>query len=178
MRKLTIVSLSLLVLAVSSPVLAKVTVDWDDGVDFSKYKTYGWMEGTPASSSIDQGRINRAIEREIEAKGLAKLEQGKPDLYIVTHASVDNETRVSAHSFGYGGYGAGWRWGGMGMGSSTTRVVTNEKGTIVIDMYDAKSKQMLFRGKATDTLSSKPKKNAEKINKAVTKVFKKYPPKN
>ena len=66
----------------------------------------------------------------------------------------------------------------MGMGNSTTRVITSEKGTIVIDMYDAKSKQMLFRGKATDTLSSKPKKNAEKINKAVTKVFKKYPPKN
>jgi hypothetical protein len=174
MRKLTIVSLSLLVLAVSSPVLAKVTVDWDDGVDFSKYKTYGWMEGTPASSSIVQGRINRAIEREIEAKGLAKLEQGKPDLYIVTHASVDNETRVSAHSFGYGGYP---RWGGWGgWGSTSVNVSSIPVGTLLVDLVDAETDELVWRSMASATVKSKPAKSEKQINKKVGKMFNQFPP--
>jgi multisubunit Na+/H+ antiporter MnhE subunit len=63
------------------------------------------------------------------------------------------------------------------MGTSTTNSFTSVKGTVIVDMYDASNKQMLFRGSASDTVSDKPEKNAEKISKAMKKVFEKFPPK-
>jgi hypothetical protein len=80
---------------------------------------------------------------------------------------------------GYG-YGGGWYWGGYGgyggMGSSTTRVRTYNQGTIVIDMWDAKAKELVWRGIVTDTISDNPQKNIDKINKGLARVFERYPP--
>ena len=45
----------------------------------------------------------------------------------------------------------------------------------MIDLFDAKTKQAIFRGLATDTLSDKPKKNEDKLNKSVEKIFTKFP---
>ena len=78
------------------------------------------------------------------------------------------------------GYGPGWRtgWGyGGGSSISTTTASTIPVGTLVIDLLDPKEKQLVFRGVATDTLSSKPEKNTKKIVKSVNKIFEKYPPK-
>ena len=93
---------------------------------------------------------------------------------------MTNQTQLT--TYGSGG-GPGWGWGpryGYGWGStgiSTTTSSTIPVGTLVIDLMDPEQKQLVFRGIATDTLSDKPEKNTEKIQKAVTKVFEKYPPK-
>ena len=77
---------------------------------------------------------------------------------------------------GYGGYG--WRgWGGAGgMGSATTTTSEYTVGTLVVDIFDAKSKALMFRGTATDELSDKAEKNAKKLAKASDKMFKEFPP--
>lgn len=49
---------------------------------------------------------------------------------------------------------------------------------MVIDLFDKASKQLVWRGTATATVSDDPKKNAKTIQKAVEKMFKnKLPPK-
>jgi hypothetical protein len=51
---------------------------------------------------------------------------------------------------------------------------------MVIDLFDAASKKLVWRGIAKDTLSDKPQNNAKKIDKAAEKMFKdkkKFPPK-
>lgn len=50
-------------------------------------------------------------------------------------------------------------------------------GTLILDMYDAQTKQLLWRGTSEDTLSDKPQKNENKLDKAVEKMFKNFPPK-
>src|SRR4029453_3303436 len=77
---------------------------------------------------------------------------------------------------GYGGYG--YRgWGGMGgMGTATTTTSEYIVGTLVVDIFDAKTKGLMFRGTATDELSDKPEKNAKKLQKASDKLFKDFPP--
>jgi hypothetical protein len=77
------------------------------------------------------------------------------------------------YSGGYGGYG--WRGVG-GMGSATTTVNEYTVGTLVVDIFDAKSKQLLFRGTASDEISDKPEKNVKKLAKASDKMFKDFPP--
>jgi hypothetical protein len=66
--------------------------------------------------------------------------------------------------------------GGMGMGTSTTNVRTYTQGTLIVDIWDAKAKELIWRGVASDTLSEDPQKNVEKGSKALAKMFKFYPP--
>jgi hypothetical protein len=77
---------------------------------------------------------------------------------------------------GYGGYG--YRgWGGMGgMGTATTTVSEYMVGTLVVDIFDAKTKALLFRGTASDEISDKTDKNIKKVDKAMDKMFKDFPP--
>ena len=49
-------------------------------------------------------------------------------------------------------------------------------GTLVVDLFDAKTKQLMFRGSAQDEISDKPEKNAKKLAKASDKLFKDFPP--
>src|SRR5579884_4544266 len=73
----------------------------------------------------------------------------------------------------YDGFG-GWRWGGFGGTTATTSVENTRVGTVIIDMYDAQNKQLIWRGTAQDTLSEKPEKNENKLDKATEKMFKHF----
>ncbi len=74
-----------------------------------------------------------------------------------------------------GGYG--YRYGGMGgMGTASTTVSEYTVGTLVVDMFDAKTKNLVFRGTAEDELSDNPEKNAKRLEKASDKLFKDFPP--
>jgi hypothetical protein len=70
--------------------------------------------------------------------------------------------------------GGGFRFGGMGEATSST--ITN--GTLVVDIYQVATKQLVWTGRATKTLS--PSKNQEKnlnnLNKGIAKLMKNYPP--
>jgi len=52
---------------------------------------------------------------------------------------------------------------------------TSDIGTLVVDLYDANGKQMIWRGIAQNALSSKGSKNAKELNRAIDQVFKQYP---
>ncbi len=146
----------------------KVTVDWDHNVhNFSDFKTYTWSRpARPASSPLMDQRIVAAIENQLNAKGLQKV-QGPADLRVTYNAGVRRER--SATAFGSGRLRVG---GGM----TTVNENTSNIGTLVVDIENANTRQLLWRGMASDTLSDKPDKNSQKIEKAVTKMFKKYPP--
>ncbi len=74
----------------------------------------------------------------------------------------------------YEGLG-GWRWGGVG-DIATTTVQNYRLGILVVDMYDRSSKQLIWRGVSTDTLSNNPQHKEKEFDKAVYKMFKKFPP--
>jgi hypothetical protein len=63
------------------------------------------------------------------------------------------------------------------MTTSSATVHEIPVGTLIIDLVDASSNKLVWRGTGTDVVSTKPEKNAEKINKIVPKIFKNYPPK-
>ena len=62
------------------------------------------------------------------------------------------------------------------MGTSTTTAYEYTVGTLVVDIFNAKSKELVFRGTASDELSDKVEKNVKKLEKATTKMFKDFPP--
>ncbi len=76
---------------------------------------------------------------------------------------------------GFPGWGwrAGW-WGG-GVGTTETQVIPERVGTLTVDVFDANTKQLIFRGQSTDTLSNNADKNDKKMEHSVEEMFKKLP---
>lgn len=165
-------------LVLSGATLAqKVTVDWDKGTSFSGYKTYAWAQGTPAQNPLMGNRIVEGIDAQLAAKGLQKVAPGgNPDIIVIYHAGRDTETRINTVDTGMYGGGWGW-WGGYyGGGSSTTYIDKVQIGQLIVDIGDVKTKKYVWRGTANGTIPSKPEKGEALINKAVTKMFAKFPP--
>jgi hypothetical protein len=162
--------LALLVLA-GSALAQKTSVDYDHDADFTKYKKYAWTEGTHAKDPFAHERIVAAIEGQLAAKGLTRVQPDEnPDIFVLYQAAVTEQKEAQVWGTGYG---AGWRWGG---GTAQVSVNTILIGQLVVDIGDAATKKLVWRGRASDTLSDKPEKNEKKINKAAEKLFKNFPP--
>jgi hypothetical protein len=169
-RRIVLVTALALGLGPATAFAQQVSTDWDKGVSFSGYQTYAWTKGTmPAGANpLMVQRAQSAIEAELSAIGLVKTD-ANPDVLVALHGSTKED--VSLQTMGYG-YGVGWRAGG---GSSTTYVDRVVRGMLMVDVIDAKTKKLVWRATATDTITDNPQKNEKKIHKAVEKMFEKYP---
>jgi hypothetical protein len=178
MRRMSYLFLLGIILLMSPAAYAqKVSTDFDKAANFAAYKTYAWAQGTPAKNPLFDQRITQGIEARLGAKGLTKSASAETaDLLITYHAAVDVETQINSYNTGGWGYGYGWGWGGGG-GMTTTNVQKIPVGQLVVDFADLKAKKFVWRGTASSTLSSKPEKAENTINKALDKMFENYPPK-
>jgi hypothetical protein len=164
---------TMFILAVVAATFAQqVKTDFDHQANFTKYKTYSWQEIKPTNSLWD-ARIKSAVDAQLAAKGWTQVDSGG-DVAIV--AIKTTQTQRTLQTF-YDGMGGGWRWRGFGgMGEATTTEQDYKEGTLVVDMYDASSKQLIWRGSTEDTLSDKEAKNEKNLDKGVAKMFKGFPP--
>jgi len=140
------------------------------GTDFGKYHSYKWVpiEGGSHPNQIADAQIKSSVDSQLTGKGLTKTDGDKADLLIGYQVAVDQEKQWNAYGMG------GARFGGMGTATSST--ITN--GSLVLDMYDPTSKQLVWTGTATKTLnpSSNQEKNQKNLDKAMAKLLKNYPP--
>ena len=147
-----------------------VYVDYNHAIDFSKFKTYAWGQGPNPNAIQDSILLQTAqsdINSQLALKGLQMVQESQnPDIVVVMSSGLKQQTSYNAWGTG------GWRWGG-GMASITPE--TSDVGTLVVDVYDANGKQMIWRGISQDTLSTKGSKNEKEMNKAIDKMFKQYP---
>ena len=174
-RKKTGLVLSALLLsmfAAKASYAADVKIDYDRGANFSQYKTYSW-ETVKTRDALLVDRIKSAVNAALAAKGWTQVESGG-DVSIV--AIEMNKNQQTLNTF-YDGFGGGWRWRGFGgLGESTTTVDTYKVGTLVVDLFDAKTKNLVWRGSASDTLSNNSEKNIKNLDKGVQKMFQHFPP--
>ena len=151
-----------------------VKVDFDKDANFGAIKTFAVNIGTSWNNPLSEKRVVTEIEETLTQKGWAKAAADAADAIVVLHgASEKQKTLNTFYSGGYGGY----RWrGGGGMGTATTTTSEYLVGTLVVDIFNAKSKDLLFRGTAQDEISDKPEKNVKKLAKVSDKMFKDFPP--
>src|SRR6266850_1871098 len=167
----TALVLAMLTFVASTVVAQKITTESAAGMDVRSYKTFMWIKQPNVSDPILKQRIVDDVNAQLTAKGYRLVVDGA-DLGVAAHLATRNEKTLNTF---YDGFGGGWRWGG-GFGSSTTTVNSYQVGTLVVDLFDCKTKEAVWRGTASKTLSGNPQKNAENLNKAVEDMFKKFPP--
>jgi hypothetical protein len=168
----------LVVLAAVSAAATDVYVDYDRTGRFSWYKTWAWAETEETSlkghNDLMHSRIKNAIEYHI-GKGRLVEDTENPQLYITYHSVTGMATKVDPFSFGVG-VGGSWvqnpYWGGVGV--STAGMTTYEQGTLIIDIWEADRKLLVWRGVAVDVFVDDPAKADKKINKAIEKMIKKW----
>ena len=151
-----------------------IKTDFDHQPNFAQYKTYSWQE-VKASNSLWDARIKDAVNAQLASKGWTQVDS---DADVAIVAIKTTQIQRTLNTF-YDGMGGGWGWrgfGGMGFGEATTTEQDYKEGTLVVDMYDAKTKQLIWRGSAEDTLSDKAEKNKKNLDKGVAKMFKDFPP--
>ena len=160
----------LLTLLVSASAFGqKITVEFDQGADFTRFRTFAIRDGrlnsrNPAlNSELVKKRIEADLERDLTARGLIMV-TGKSDLNV--RYSFGSARRAEIET-----YPAGWR----GLGTRVVRVPYTE-GTLVIDLRDPTTRSLVWRG-----IASEEKSDARgiegKLDDMVRKSVEKYPPK-
>ena len=163
-------SIGVTLLLASASFAQQVKTDYDRSTDFSHYKTYSW-EKVQTSDPLWVDRIKETVNSALATKGLTPVASGG-DIAIVAIEMTKNQQTLNTF---YDGFGGGWRWGG-GFGNATTTVDNYKVGTLIVDLFDANSKQIIWRGSSSDTLSDKSDKNIKNLDKGVQKMFDHYPP--
>jgi hypothetical protein len=155
----------LFIVALAGTLLAEVTVDFDTDTDFLSYRTYAWREGTPAHRDSAQKRIIDAVNHEMQAKGLRRVD-ATPDIVISTHVLVDKHgvDELSNPDL----------WNFL-TGVTSVDPVKLRAGTLVIDVVDARTEEHIWRGVTSESLDEVPEKNLKKIDKIVAKLLKQLP---
>jgi hypothetical protein len=162
----------------------QVSTDYNPAVSFSQFHSFALVmpPDTAARQLLDQ-RVRNAVQAQLDAKGLVLSDRRHADLFV-GYGMVDKthtEIYDSQRGWGWGG-GWGWRyyrWGVAWPMSGPSQVETYTDGTVVVNMIDAKTKQVIWQGEVADVVSlpvKDPLRATRQIDDAVAKLFEKYPP--
>ena len=182
MKRISVISLAMLVFLVCSALAQDVRYNFDKTADFSKFKTYKWVTLKDAAplDAITEKNIQAAVDQQLAGKGLNKVESDQADLYVGIQAAVGQDKQFTSYSSGWG-YGPGWYGGGWygPTGSTTTgQTSTIYTGQLTIDFYNSADHDLVWRGVVSKTIDPKvkPEKQQKNLDKSVAKLLKNYPP--
>ena len=185
MKTAVLATLTILIFSACSSI--KVVTDKDPTVDFTSFKTYeyyGWAEESDKMlNRFDKERIEEAFGAEFIKRGMTFVESGGDvivTLFIVAEQKTKTTATTSGMGGGYGGYGGyyghgpGYGWGG-GMSTTTYSDYDYMVGTLVVDMFDSKAKQLIWEASGSGTIKENPKGREDRIKQSVGKIMQKYP---
>jgi hypothetical protein len=144
-----------------------VSVNYNHSQSFSGYHTYAW--GGNNTNQIQNSILAQVAQQDIDtamqAKGFQKVTEAQtPDIILTASGGMRQQTSYTAW---------GMRGIGGGMGGITPQ--QNVEATLVVDLYDAKTQSLIWRGIGQDTLSTNGGKNQQMVGSAVQKMFKQWP---
>jgi Domain of unknown function (DUF4136) len=168
--------------------LAQDSYDYNRNTNFGAIKTFGFKATPPMDptaektttydSPLVRERTNAAIAAQLERRGMRR-DDHHPDVYVVTHRTFKMDyTYYGGGPYGWGGYyGSGWGGPGWGGWYDGGYVYEELLGTLTVDLEDANTGSLLWRGVETKQVhqSSKPAKRDKRVYDEVSDVFKHFP---
>jgi len=167
-----VLSITLAVVSTSCSTMT-VTADHDSQVDFASFTTFALFERPakerrgPQMSDLVDGRIAASVAVDLSSKGLATAAPRDADILVTFYTAVSRRVVVN----GGGWYGYRWRYWGGGM----TFVNSYPEGSLVIDVIDRRSRELVWRGVGAGAFS-KMNPTDEKVQQKVERVLRDFPP--
>ena len=183
-----------------------VRSDYADGASFTGLQTYEWVDsdrsetGDPAiDNPLHADRIRTSVDELMEGKGFRRsIAPGTPDFRLSYEMLATETTRTFygtggygyrhrygygyryGYRYGYGHYGHYGRFGHYGHGFySPSYTEPALKGTLLLNVIDAGSDEVIWRGWASGILPADP--NPEDVDhyvaEAVQGILVQFPPK-
>ncbi len=143
-------------------------VDYDHTINWSQFHTFQLAEGTKSPVTFTQKEIESSITSALQSKGWI-VAPSSPDILVYSHVVLSSEKQWNAESMGGFGYR---RWGG-GMATATQSSIPI--GTIIVDLVNPKTHEMVWRGTAQDQVNNAGASQGT-INQAIQAIFKNFPP--
>jgi hypothetical protein len=142
--------------------------DYDTQYDFAPLKTYSWLE--ERDSTLVTKRVRAAVDEELARRGYRAAESA-PDFLVATHVSTQEKVQVTDW-----GYTCSPRYGWYG--GSHLDVWQYQEGTLLLDVVDPKSRQLVWRGSASRVVESSwtPEEREKVTREAVAALLERFPP--
>lgn len=157
----------------------QIDTQYKRDVDFGKYRTYAWNPVEPGPEQSPEARkpdvrqfVLGAIELQLSARDFKRAAPGAaPDFLIAVHGWARDriEVRQYGYAYGYGPFGMYPMMGGPAL-----EVRHYKEGTIVVDFIDASTRELFWRGTASDTFI--PGTGRDSIKEAIAMLLAAYPP--
>jgi uncharacterized protein DUF4136 len=163
-----------LVLLAGTLAAQDVKTDLDTQYDFGTIKTYSIGIGTSWKNDLSERRVIASLDSVLQTRGWTRADDpSQADASVLVHGAVGQKVDLRTYYTTVPAY-AGTRWAAPMV--PVTEAYEYTAGTLVVDIFDVKSKNLVFRGSATDQLSDKVEKNQKKLVNAWKKMFKNFPP--
>ena len=148
-------------------VAQQVSVNYNHNQSFAQYHTYAWgsNNANQVRNSILAQVAQQDINSALQGKGLRMVQENQnPDVIVTGNGGMREQTSYSA-----------WGMRGIGGGMGGITPEQNVEGTLIVDLYDAKTQSLIWRGIAQNTLNQNGNKNQQMVEKAIQKMFKQWP---
>lgn len=170
----------------------KVVNDYDPNFQFVKLKTFTLLEGGEVKESgkihdpLLTKHINKSINSVIKDKGFQAVDttedKKNPDFFISWYGAIDKKIHsetIRNYSNRY--YSTNWRSPNYASWrqSTSTYNIEYEKGTLIIDILDGNTKELIWRGKGSKIIDDRTADSnvSERVHSVVIEMFKNFPPK-
>src|SRR5262245_53239398 len=157
-----------ILLCAAAAICADVRTDYDRTANFGRYRTYSWVQ-VEAQNSMWEDRIKGAVDQQLMARGWQKVPSGG-DAAVAAYSQIAIRDRIYTY---YSDPGWGWGWGGFG--TAYTQVIPEEVNNFSVDIFDAQTRKLIWRGSGTKLVSSKSGKNIHRLNDVVKDMFHHFP---
>ncbi len=165
----------------------QVRANWSKDAPFAQYKTYEWVQSEATNHPFYRQYVGEYVNYALtKKKGLQQVTAAQnPDLYVTYHFTTRNVMDWNTYGYGFGpgwgawGWGGGWGWGGWGgMSYSQTRPSPRVMGYLTIDLIDAHTRKIVWRGVAIqDDVTKSGNAEEKQVAHSVYKILDRYPPK-
>lgn len=149
----------------------KVKADYDHSIDFTKYKTYSWGKGMPASNPQVHLLVIQEIDRQLQSKGLRRVDTGA-DLSVTYYASLDDNINRGAVEYAKN---PDWQKWGDHSPVYGPKMVAALTAIMELDVVDASNNKLIWRGRAKDAYTPNQARGKKRVNRAVEKLLEKFP---
>jgi hypothetical protein len=145
----------------------QVSVNYNHNQSFAQYHAYAW--GSNNANQVQNSILAQVAQQDInsalQGKGLRMVQENQnPDLIVTGNGGMRQQTSYSA-----------WGMRGIGGGMGGITPEQSVEATLIVDLYEAKTQSLVWRGIAQNTLNQNGNKNQQMVEKAIQKMFKQWP---